>query len=51
MLDIPDTNISILKLSEKPVFVKGLKDLVINEEQPLKLEVTVSGIPTPEVTW
>ncbi|ESO86307.1 hypothetical protein LOTGIDRAFT_68351, partial [Lottia gigantea] len=36
---------------EAPNFVILLKDMTVNESSVLKLEVEVTGIPAPEITW
>lgn len=40
-----------LPLSEPVHFVKRLRDISIEKNKPLRLEVTYAGTPTVNVTW
>ncbi|GIY55923.1 hypothetical protein CDAR_566731 [Caerostris darwini] len=40
-----------LTVKSAPSFVKGLKDMSVMAEEPLKFEVEIDGNPVPEVKW
>jgi Immunoglobulin I-set domain len=35
----------------KPEFIKGLKDMTINDTEMLTLQCSVKGDPDPQITW
>jgi Immunoglobulin I-set domain len=38
-------------LMHKPEFIKGLKDMTINDTEMLTLQCSVKGDPDPQITW
>lgn len=46
-----DGNITVVQCVEAPDFIEGLSDLRIVEAENAELNITVLGIPEPEVEW
>lgn len=51
LLSVTSKHESTLRLGEKPVFEKGLEDTEVDVGSSAKLEVKVTGLPKPKLTW